>query len=122
MYRGSRGSSASTLRRSLMAVFSTESLTKRWPQTSSSKRVLGQERTRVADERAQQPEGCRRQIDRSPAAQQQRVGLVELELAEANAQRAGVSGGSWVRTLHRTLMALATIWALDCEASSAASS
>ena len=29
---------------------------------------------------------------------------------------------SWVRTLHRTLTALGTTWALDCEASSAASS
>ena len=54
-------------------------------------RVLAQERTRVADERAQESEGSRRQVDCLPGAPQHRIGLVELELAEAHAQRAGVT-------------------------------
>jgi hypothetical protein len=47
----------------------------------------------LAGEGAQQPERSRCQIDRLAAAPQQRIGLVELELAEANAQRAGSDGG-----------------------------
>ena len=40
MKRGWRASSSSTVRRSLMAVFNTESLTNWWPQTSSSNACL----------------------------------------------------------------------------------
>ena len=45
----------------------------------------------MADECAQESKGSWRQVDCLPGAPQHRVGLVELELAEAHAQRAGVT-------------------------------
>ena len=45
----------------------------------------------MADEGAQESEGSWRQVDCLPGTPQHRIGLVELELAEAHAQRAGVT-------------------------------
>ena len=47
--------------------------------------VLGQQRAGMPSESAQQAERRRRKRDRTPAAKQQRIRLVELELAEAYA-------------------------------------
>ena len=93
MKRGSRGLSASAMRRSLMAVFSTESLTNWWPHASSSlvsrdpSRRASQQRSRLARQRAQQVEGSGRERDSLPIAQQARIRLVEVKLVEADPNR-----------------------------------
>ena len=68
---------------SLIVPFNTESLTKRWPQTSSSSACFVSSEPGWRSESAQQAERRRRQRDRAPAAKQPRIRLVELELAEA---------------------------------------
>ena len=70
---------------SLIVPFNTESLTKRWPQTSSSSACFVNSEPACRTSAHSKPKGVGERAIALPPRSRQRVRLVELELAEAYA-------------------------------------